>query len=102
MKDQRINKKAALSVNFHKSWLNRIKNALGSKCTYISHVSKGDEYFIKVNITNASGGKDRITYKLSGAPSTLTSKDYQSLLQTLIKGEYDKGSQEPLPSTEGE
>lgn len=101
MKDQRINKKAALSVNFHKSWLNKIRNQLGSKCTYISHVQKGNEYFIKINLTNASGGKDRITYKLSGAPDTLTSKDYQSLLTMLKKGEYDKGSTEPLPVTEG-
>ncbi len=101
MKDQRINKKAALSVSFHKGWLNKIKNTLGNKCTYISHVQKGDEYFMKVNITNASGGKDRITYKLKGAPNTLTSKDYQSLLKTLIKGEYETRSEKPLSVTKG-
>lgn len=102
MKDKkRITTKEALAVNFHKNWLSKIRNAMGSKLTYISHVTKGGEYFIKVNLTNSSGGKDRITYKLGGSPDTLTSKDYQSLLTMLKKGEYDTGSKEPLPDTKG-
>lgn len=97
IKNKRQSKNTNAAVSFHKTWLGRIRKELGSKCSYISHVSKKGEYYLKVVIKNTSGGNDTITYKLQGAPDTLTSNDYQALLTMLKKGEYEQGSKKSLP-----
>lgn len=100
--NKRVNQKALVAASFHKTWLTRIRKALGSRCTYISHYKTKNEYFIKVKMKNSIGGIDTISYKLQGQPDTLTSKDYQSLLTMLNKGEYEQGSTRTLSDIKGE
>lgn len=93
------NYKKAMEASFHKDWLTKIKSTLGSSCTFISHKRYKENYFLEVRIKNDKGGVDKVTYKLQGAPNTLTTKDYQSLLSMLRKKEYDQGSEKTLSPT---
>lgn len=99
--NQKRNLKAALAVNFHKTWLTNIKKSLGSACTYISHVESKGKYFIKVIMTNSSGGKDTIMYEIKTKPQDLTSNDYKALLTLLKEKGYEQGSTKSLQPTEG-
>lgn len=107
MKDIRNNDKQEQFIIslFHKNWLKRIKQELGKRCTFISHVTRKrdgkDEYLLSVYLNNETGGKDKITYKLGIHPDRLSGKDYEALLTMIKKGEYEQGSTDVLSNTEG-
>lgn len=85
---------------YHKKQLGDIKKALGRKCTFISHITGKSgseaEYLIQINIKNASGGTDRITYNVGTPFNNITPEKYKELLTMLQKGEYENGSEETL------
>lgn len=85
---------------FHKSWLNRIKNSLGSDCTYITHLNRtsGSKkgYYLVVHLKNETGGIDKVTYNLGTHPNNISSEDYEAFLKMLKNREYVRGSREVL------
>lgn len=83
-------KEAAIAASvFHKEWLSYIKKEVGTRCTFLSHVSARDGHYMKVHITNKNGGRDKINFKLSKHPSLLNSADYQSLKTLILEKTYE-------------
>ena len=86
-------KETSMKIIFHREWLKYIKDSLGKKCTYISHMreKKGGvtKYFMKVNLLNKDGGRDKIIYELSTTPDNLKGEDYKQLLKILMTKAYE-------------
>lgn len=89
---QQIEFEFLVESTFHRAQLNRVRKALGSKCTYLSHEQRtfkkgvegrGPFYFIKAVMINETGGKDTVTYEIEGSPKTFTEQDYNTLFKKL-------------------
>ena len=57
---------------------------------FYSSFKNDGKYFLKVNLKNEGGGKDKIMYELNSSPSVLTGKDYEGLLETLRTKSYER------------
>ncbi len=71
-------------IQFHKDQLNKIRTALGKKCTYISHYQKSAGNFIKANLMTPTG-KRTFNFKLQVVPSKMNENDYAYILKQLKK-----------------
>lgn len=78
-----------ISVYYHKNNLRKIKDALGKKCTFISHVRlPNDKYEVHVKFR---GNKKPIVAQLNGTPFDIEAENYMQLKNDLINEARKRG-----------
>lgn len=97
-----INSNWILLANYLKSNLNKVKQSLGSECTFLSFITskeyneekKAFEPFTGYYaiMKNNLGGKDNVTLKISKPYSELKPKDFRELAMYLGNKEYEQGT----------
>ena len=96
-----------LAVQYHREWIKRIKNKLGSKCIFLQHVRevthgdsvdkegnliydedgntipKPDNYFV-VATFEVDGGKQNIKFQINGTIADVSNENYVNLEKDLL------------------
>lgn len=76
---------------FHKSQMERVKKQCKG-VQFISHFQDKNKYWMVVNVKNAEGGKDKVTFPLQTTPENMTTKEYDFIIDVINNKEYE-GSQ---------
>lgn len=72
-----------MAVSYHREWLNEIRRALGSNCTFLQHVRSGDNYFVEARF-KSEGFYKIITFQIDGTIRDVDNENYLNLKKDLL------------------
>ena len=66
-----------------KANLDNMKSQLGRSCTYLAFETENKQVYLKANLINELGGKDKIKQKINVSLENLNEEDFKNMFNVL-------------------